>query len=51
MPVIKEEGTQVTHILLKSIRTTLEKEGDSVTTYVTVTLALRLGDGGVAQRS
>ncbi len=37
--IIKEEGTQVTHTLLKSIRTTLKKEGDSITTYVIVDLS------------
>ncbi len=31
--------TQVTYILLKSIGTTLGKEGDSVTTYVIVNLS------------
>ncbi len=38
-PIIKKGGTQVTHTLLKSIGTTLEKEGDSVTTYVIINLS------------
>ncbi len=37
--IIKEEETQVTHTPLKSIRTTLGKKGDSVTTYVIVNLS------------
>jgi len=37
--IIKEEGTLVTYTLLKSIGTTLEKEGDSVTTYVKINLS------------
>ncbi len=37
--IIKEEGTRVTHTPLKSIGTTLGKEGDSVTTYVIVNLS------------
>jgi len=37
--IIKKKETQVTHTLFKSIRTTLEKEGDSITTYVIVNLS------------
>jgi len=37
--IIKEEETQVTHILLKSIGTTLENKEDSVTTYVKINLS------------
>ncbi len=39
LPIIKEEGIQVTQLLLKSIETMLGKEGDSITTYVTVNLS------------
>ncbi len=37
--IIKKEETQVTRTLLKSIRTMLEKEGDSVTTYIRINLS------------
>ncbi len=39
MLIIKKKETQVTHAPFKSIGTTLEKERDSVTTYVKINLS------------